>query len=63
MGKMEANRQAHATNVDQLVRPRHIGKWLSGAVALAILIPAIVGMVTNPRFQWEVVSKYFLDHG
>ena len=61
MGKMEANRQAHATNVEQLVRPRHIGKWLSGAVALAILIPAIVGMVTNPRFQWEVVSKYFLD--
>jgi polar amino acid transport system permease protein len=43
----------------RLVPLRRPGRWVSGIVCLVLL--ALVGhsVVTNPRFQWDVVGRYF----
>jgi polar amino acid transport system permease protein len=39
---------------------RHPGRWVA-AVLVAVLAVALVrSAVTNPRFEWDIVGKYFL---
>jgi polar amino acid transport system permease protein len=38
---------------------RHTGRWVAGAIVLAIAAGAIYSVTTNSRFQWSVVGDYF----
>jgi polar amino acid transport system permease protein len=40
---------------------RHPGRWLAAAVVLLLAAMLVRGLVTNPRFQWEIVGNYFLS--
>ncbi len=48
-------------NIDsvKLVRLRHPGQWVSVAVLLVLLAMLAHTLLTNRRFQWDVVWSYF----
>ncbi|MFB7275195.1 amino acid ABC transporter permease [Streptomyces sp. NPDC056244] len=48
-----------ADEITRIVPRRHIGRWLSGAVALLVLAMVVNSVVRNERFQWSVVGQYF----
>jgi polar amino acid transport system permease protein len=39
--------------------PRRTGQWLAGLVAAVLLAMLVHTVLTNPRFQWDVVGQYF----
>ena len=43
----------------KLVRLRRPGQWVSAAVLLVLLAMLVHTLLTNRRFQWEVVWSYF----
>jgi len=43
----------------RLVRPRRTGQWVSAAVAAVLLAMLVHTLLTNPRFQWNVVGQFF----
>ncbi|MDL9947129.1 amino acid ABC transporter permease [Gordonia sp. ABSL11-1] len=45
----------------RLVRARRPGQWVITAVLLVLMAMLINTLVTNERFQWPVVGKYFLS--
>jgi len=40
---------------------RHPGRWLAAAVVLVLVAMFVHTLVTNPRFQWNVIWSYFLS--
>lgn len=47
------------TVATRIIPVRHYGRW-AGAFAILLIGLAIVdSMVTNPRFQWDIVFRYF----
>jgi polar amino acid transport system permease protein len=40
---------------------RHRGRWIAAIVLIVIVIGFAVSMITNPRFQWDVVSQYLFN--
>jgi polar amino acid transport system permease protein len=44
----------------RLVTTRHPGRWVSVAVVLVLFAMLVNTVVTNPRFQWNLVGDYFL---
>ena len=40
---------------------RHPGRWLAAAVVLLLVAMLVHTLVTNPRFQWDIIGKYFLS--
>ncbi|HEU5421058.1 MAG TPA: amino acid ABC transporter permease [Streptosporangiaceae bacterium] len=40
---------------------RHPGRWLAAAVVLLLVAMLVHTLVTNPRFQWDVIGNYFLS--
>lgn len=49
---------------DELVAARLIGRrkpgqWVAATVVLAVVAAAVASVVTNPRFQWDVVRYFF----
>uniref|UniRef100_UPI003FA6A557 amino acid ABC transporter permease n=1 Tax=Streptomyces sp. IBSBF 2435 TaxID=2903531 RepID=UPI003FA6A557 len=44
----------------RLVPLRHPGQWLSAAALLVLFAMLVHTLVTNHRFQWDVVGQYFL---
>ncbi|WP_300680488.1 amino acid ABC transporter permease [Nocardioides sp.] len=42
----------------RLVSRRRPGQWISAAVVLLLVAGALWSMVTNPRFQWDVVGHF-----
>src|SRR5882724_4694909 len=40
---------------------RHPGRWLAAAVVLLLAAMLVHTLVTNPRFQWDVIGNYFLS--
>ena len=40
---------------------RHPGRWLAAAVVLVLFAMLVHTLVTNPRFEWNVVWSYFLS--
>jgi polar amino acid transport system permease protein len=40
---------------------RHPGRWLAAAVVLVLVAMLAHTLVTNPRFQWDIIGSYFLS--
>ena len=40
---------------------RHPGRWLAAAVVLLLVAMLVHTLVTNPRFQWDIIGRYFLS--
>ena len=40
---------------------KHRGRWVAAAVMILVAAGLCMSMVTNPRFQWDVVAKYMFD--
>jgi polar amino acid transport system permease protein len=38
---------------------RHPGRWVASVLVLALAAAVINSLITNPRFQWDVVGQYF----
>jgi polar amino acid transport system permease protein len=43
----------------RVVRPRRTGQWVSAAIAAVLLAMLAHTVLTNPRFQWDVVGQFF----
>jgi polar amino acid transport system permease protein len=41
---------------------RHTGRWIAAAIVLVLIAQAIYSVVTNDRFEWDVVGDYLFDH-
>jgi polar amino acid transport system permease protein len=41
---------------------RHPGRWVAAAIVLVLAVSIVRSIVTNPRFEWGIVRKYFLSH-
>lgn len=44
-----------------LVPRRHVGRWIAAAVLLVIAALMVNSVVSNERFQWDVVNTYLRD--
>ncbi|MEX0428085.1 amino acid ABC transporter permease [Nocardioides sp. DS6] len=44
----------------RLVPRRKPGQWISAAIVLVVVALVIRSLVTNPRYQWDVVRHFFL---
>lgn len=44
-----------------IVKERHPGRWLSGAIILLVAFSLVRSIVTNPNFGWPVVGAYIRD--
>lgn len=40
---------------------RHPGRWLAAAVILVLLAMLVNTILTNPRWEWDVVGEYFMS--
>jgi polar amino acid transport system permease protein len=40
---------------------RHPGRWAAGLVVALMAVVMLHSIVTNPRFQWDVVGDYFFS--
>ncbi len=40
---------------------RHPGRWVAAAIVLVLVAMAVHALVTNTRFQWDVVGQYFTE--
>jgi len=40
---------------------RHPGRWIATAVVVVLGVALIRSLVTNPRFEWDIVRHYFLS--
>ena len=40
---------------------RHPGRWLAAVVVLVLVAMFVHTLVTNPRFEWNVIGSYFLS--
>jgi polar amino acid transport system permease protein len=46
----------------QAVPVRHPLRWIAAAVVAAIAVSIAHSVITNPRFEWDVVGDYLFDH-
>ncbi|MBV1950426.1 amino acid ABC transporter permease [Streptomyces sp. BV129] len=47
------------TELPRIVPRRHLGRWITAAVALLVLAMVLNSVVRNDAFQWQVVGQYF----
>lgn len=40
---------------------KHHGRWIAAALLIVILAGLATSMITNSRFQWDVVAQYLFD--
>lgn len=40
---------------------KHRGRWIAAAVMILVAAGLVMSMVTNPRFEWNVVAQYMFD--
>ncbi|WP_183342429.1 ABC transporter permease subunit [Conexibacter arvalis] len=40
---------------------RHPGRWVAAAIVLLLVAVSIDSIVSNPRFEWDVVGDYLFD--
>ncbi|MDC0766568.1 amino acid ABC transporter permease [Streptomyces sp. HD] len=46
-------------DLPRIVPRRHVGRWLTAAVALLLFAMVVNSVVRNDAFQWDVVGRYF----
>ena len=51
------------TPYDQLrvVPARHPGRWVATAVVAVLLAMVLNSLITNPRWEWDVVAAYLSE--
>jgi polar amino acid transport system permease protein len=54
----EAGQPLNAESV-KAVPVRHPGRWVAAAVVAVLVVALVRSAVTNPRFEWDLVGKYF----
>lgn len=42
-------------------RRRHPAGWVANAIVLLLAAMAVTTVITNPRFQWDTVARYFFE--
>ncbi|MPZ53590.1 MAG: ABC transporter permease subunit [Acidimicrobiia bacterium] len=47
--------------IPQVIPVRHPGRWLTSAVIVVLAAMVINSLLTNERFEWDVVGEYFLS--
>ncbi len=57
----ETAAQAPPPEEIKAVPVRHPGRWLAAVVVLVLVAMLVHTLVTNPRFEWNVVWSYFLS--
>lgn len=50
-----------ATDDYPIARKKHPGRWISGAVIIALFGMLAYSVATNPRFGWDTIALYFRD--
>jgi polar amino acid transport system permease protein len=40
---------------------RHPGRWVAAAIVLVLVVALARSVATNPRFEWDLVRKYFMS--
>jgi polar amino acid transport system permease protein len=45
----------------KVVPRRRPGQWVAAAVVLVLVAMVVNTLITNPRFQWDVVAAYFTE--
>lgn len=56
------DRQASRDYENMPVVPlKHRGRWVAAALLIVVLAGFAISMITNPRFQWNVVSQYLFN--
>ncbi|GAB3569759.1 amino acid ABC transporter permease [Arthrobacter alkaliphilus] len=62
MNRIDAYAPARVGSGNFTVVPaRHPWRWLAGLGLTAIILLLVVSAVTNPRFGWDKVARYFRD--
>jgi polar amino acid transport system permease protein len=53
--------ERRSTSEDEIraIPQRHPGRWVGAAVVLVLLAMVVNSVLTNPRFEWGVVGRYF----
>ncbi|HEX4467863.1 MAG TPA: amino acid ABC transporter permease [Solirubrobacteraceae bacterium] len=41
---------------------RRPGRWIVAAIVVVVAVALIHSVATNPRFEWDVVERFFTDH-
>jgi len=57
----ETAAQADPPEEIKAIPVRHPGRWLAAVVVLVLFAMLVHTLVTNPRFEWNVVWSYFLS--
>ena len=47
--------------LNDVVAPRHVGRWIAAAVLLLVAMQAGSAVVTNPNFRWDTFWQYLFD--
>ncbi|MFJ4408129.1 amino acid ABC transporter permease [Streptomyces sp. NPDC088910] len=45
----------------KVARTRHYGQWIATFVIISLAALVVNSLITNPRYQWDVVFSYFRD--
>ena len=54
-------RQPAAPDSVKAIPARHPGRWLATLAVLLVVVVLIRSAATNPRFDWDLVGKYFFS--
>lgn len=58
---MEGATVSTSDPAERVVHLRHPERWLATAAVLVVLAMAANALLTNPRFQWDVVDEYLIS--
>ena len=56
---MELSQGVGTADAIKAVPTRHPGRWVATLLVLAMAAGVVQSMVTNPRFEWDVVAHWF----
>ncbi|GGO82586.1 amino acid ABC transporter permease [Nonomuraea cavernae] len=59
-GNVAGDPRGHGDDV-RAVPLRHPGRWVASALVLVVAVAVASSLVTNERFQWDVVGEYFFS--
>lgn len=45
----------------EVIPPKHVGRWVTGAIVLALVMVAAWAVITSPNISWNVVQDYLFN--